>query len=263
MAKKMSNLMKLFLVLVVIGILGAIGAFIGLYAKGEEATHVAGIDFSEYMMYLAIPAIVAILALLIAIPIYKGAKRKQKKPALIFLVLAIIGMFVVLWYGIFAVRCWTDNAKSADIAIDDQNYASGDFQINDAKIEAYHGKEEGGLWKYTRILRFDDKYRFVFEINATDFDPEYEDITATLQGFSIKREAVTGKYAPVAQPNDFEADGGPKVVVFEDVNRQDSNPQDLISYYNLSLWNDDGEIVASFIVHTNIELNKWTLDNEI
>jgi len=266
---KMSTEKKLAYIALVCVILGGVGALLALQAKGNDATHTKDIDFSKYMSYLALPAAVAGLALLIGIPVYRGAKAKKKGASTVFLAAAIIGCLVVSFYAVFTLRCWIDNSKTADIEVDGTYYASGDFQINSAQLESYHTKDTGRSYDYGRILFFEDKYLFSIEINCTNFTDDqrddvlyYNDTTITLQGFNIQRDAVTGLYAPKTQSGDFGTDGS-VVVVFENIDRQDNNPTDQMMYYNITLLNSDDELLASWIIHPNIELNRWTLDTAI
>lgn len=266
MTNKMSTEKKLAYILLTCVVLGSFAALVAYYEKGNESTHTRDIDFSNYLSYLAIPAIVVGLAILIAIPVYKGAKAKKKGAATVFLAFAIIGCLAVSFYLVFTLRCWADNSKVADIEV--VTAADGDFQVNSVQLESYHMKDGGNIYKYARILFYEDKYKFVFELNCTNFTVDqstvqlYNDTTITLQGFNIDRSAVTGLYAPTTQSGDFDL-AGANLVVFENVERQDNNPADQISYYNLTLLDSDGVLLASWIVHPNIELNKWTIDTAI
>ena len=251
------------LLIAVFAIVGVCIAAFGAYILGSESTHTRGIDFGEYANWLAVPTFVGVLSLAIAIPVYKGATEGKRTYAGIFLVLAIIGIVVIMSYAVLMFRCWNDNSKVGDITIN--TAADGDFQINSAYIESYHVKDEGKVWDFARALVYEDKYRFSVDINCTNFTDAsgtallYNTTTATLQGYNFERTTVTPLMSPETQPGDF-GFAASNVIIFSGVDRQDANPADQVIYYNLSLHNSAGALLATWIIHTNIELNAWTLD---
>jgi len=244
-----------------------VAGLVAYYVRGRGKTHIAGIDFSHYSGWLLAIAGIFVFGLVLFVAVYRSIKTDSKKWVLR---VAIIPLFIGCLYMSFAafmlIRGWNFNSDAADIQID--TAASGDFQINSAQVEDY-ARKDSTTHKWTRIIRLDDRYRVVFEINCTNFTTPtanatqlYNDTTATLRGYNVQRNSVTGVYAPNVQPGDFTTSGA-KTIVFDDVPQQADSPENLITYFNLTLLDSSGSLLASWIIHTDPSLSYWTLDDQV
>lgn len=251
--------------------MGKIGAGIGvavvfllfavplaIYADGKDSTHTRDIDFSVYMSYLAIPTIVIAVTLGVSGPVYMSAKKGNTGGAKWMIGIAAVAALVISIWFVQVGRSWMDNAKTAEIEV--VQGTSGDFEIQSAQLEDYRTLDRGPLYDTLRILTRESKYKMAFDLKTLETDPMYNGTVATLQGYNIERDPVTGLLAPKTQPGDLRSDEQ-ELLVFEGVERQDASPDDLIIFYNLTLWDDDQEnILGSWIVHTDPQFNEWALD---
>lgn len=253
------NKWALFSLLTIIGISLA-GAI--YYGMGRGSSHMEGIDYSDYMSWwiLGFLSILSAFAgaLLLRIYVWKG-----KAGTIFVIIMTIILMFPVA--QVFsALRAFANDGSAEDIAI--STATSGDFQLNDAKVESYTNLDEGGFWTFPfRIMTFDENYGMVFDINATQNFTVYNSTVATLTGYNIDGVATASAYAPVTQPGDFTTSSGAISVKFVDVPQNMDSPAKVTVFYNLSLYDDidaDGvdDLLASWIIHTSPLIKDWSID---
>ena len=269
--KKEGSGKKVFGLVLGVGILTLFTVIAILLGRGEGRTHTAGIDFSNYTMWWiglgAFPVIVGTAAAGIGL----SAAMKKYKPMRSGQKWAFVGLFIAVGFGIFyatatgtgVVRAYLDNSKTAQIEIVTSD--SGDFTMLGASVESYHETEEG-LYRWTRIIAFDDRYRVAVDINCTNFTDAdgnstqlYNSTTALIQGYNVARETVTGRIAPEVQPGDFTTDTGSVTLVFSNIPRQISSPFKQVAYLNVSLLDEDGILLSSWIIHTHPDLEKWVV----
>lgn len=252
---------------------------IALYVGGSGNTHARGMDFSNYTSWVSFFFGMGVAIFISGYLVYIGTKGKEhekryiqgkmvktktvKSKGLAGIVIVILAIPFIVWsvMGFTTVlRAWIFNADTADIPITTAN--SGDFQMQSGSVEDYADKNMLLL-----LVTLEDRYEMVFRINCTsNFSADgqiYNDTTATLKGYNLRDEAVSGTYAPIEQPGDFTESSGVIIVVFEDVPQQVNNPQKAIAYFNLSLYDsNNGVIVASWIVITDPRLSEWELDTK-
>lgn len=256
-----SGTIKGILIVLILAVVG----FMTYYVMGLDKSHMRGIDFSSYSIWLMFFAGIGLFGLALFMGIYatvKPVKRGRYAGSVKYksFYLAAIAIFFIgtMWCAVAlvtALRGWNDSSVSADIAIVDGT--DGDFTILSANVESYHDKDDS-VFKWTRFIAYDDKYQIVTSINSS---VDHNDTTVTLRGYNIAKESVTGALSPVTQPGDYE--GEPKTVVFSDVPRNQDSPDNAIVYFNLSVLDEDGDLLASWIIHTDPRLGEWTLDTTI
>lgn len=243
---------------------------VGYYAKGRDSTHMEGLDYMNYIGYFTLEAIIFVVIIGIfgwVIDYLKSHNKGSLGVTLIVVALALIITPLMYAQILYLGRAFSSNADAADIQID--TAASGDFQINSAQVESYNKLNSGFPYEGLRVPHFKDRYRLIFEVNCTNFTVGestnvqlYNSTTATLEGFNIRRESVTGVLSPETQPGSFTT-SGPKTLIFNNVPQNlDSNDEQIL-YFNLTLKSSAGALLASWIVHTDPSLSYWTLDTAV
>jgi len=243
----------------------------GYLTGGTDASHMEGMDYSDYGWYLMIPIIFVLIMVVVSIYLLSKVtlKKKNKKSGMIVIglisILTLISSVIVGVYLGFYVRAYHDSANVADIALQDNAGSGvaaidlGNYTVLSASIEEYHAKDTS-IFDKLRLVTFDDKWRIVVRVNNTAADQE--GVTATLQGYALPKagdttyRSITGLYAPSIQPGDSEV-GDINTLVFEGMER---DPR--VIFFELKILGEDGEVLGQAYIHPSAKLTEtaWFMD---
>jgi hypothetical protein len=246
----------------------------GYLTGGTDASHMEGLDFSDYGWYLMIPILFVLVMVVVSIYLLTRItlKKKNQKAGMIVIglisILTLMSSVIVGIYLGFYVRAYHDSANVADVTLQDnagEGVAAidlGNYTILSASVEEYHAKDQS-IFDKLRLVTFDDKWRIVVRVNNTAEDQT--GVTATLQGYALPKagdtsyRTVTGLYAPSTQPGDSEV-GDINTLVFEGMER---DPR--VIFFEMKILGEDGEVLGQAYIHPSAEFGEmaWFMDTAI
>lgn len=271
-------------ILVILGVI-AVLYYGGYLSGGSQASHMEGVDYSNYAWYLMIPllltlaAIVATVALLTKVS-FKKTKGRKARIAVTAIVtfLTIVAAVIITFYGAFFVRAYADDSEVSDIKLQTDAGAGvasidlGNYTILSASVEEYHAKDES-QYDNARFISYADNWRIVVRVNNTATNTTDQvttgmnltGVTATLQGYALALpggtadRAVTGLYAPNTQIGSATY-ADLDTLVFEGVAR---DPR--IISFELIILDSDGEELGKSYIHPAVELSQmaWFMNTDI